>query len=182
MPRLQPISTDTADEKAKELLNQVQAKLGMTPNIMRTMANSPAVLEAYLGFGEALAKGSLSSKLREQIALAVSEANGCTYCLAAHSAIGQAVGLSEEAILDSRRSSSTNKKDNVALQFAQKLVDNRGVVDDGEISKLRDVGYNDGEIAEIVANVTHNIFTNYFNQVAGTVIDFPQVKELVKLK
>ena len=179
MPRLQPITTEDADDKAKELLNHVQAKLGMTPNIMRTMAVSPAVLEAYLGFGEALAKGALSSKLREQIALTVAEANGCNYCLAAHSAIGRAVGLSEEALLDSRRSFSTDKKDNAALKFARKLVDNRGVVDDNEISRLHDTGYSDGEIAEIVANVTHNIFTNYFNQVADTAIDFPQVEALV---
>ena len=178
MPRLQLINRENADEKARELLNRVQSKLGMTPNIMRTMANSPAVLQAYLGFGEALAKGSLSAKLREQIALAVAEANGCNYCLAAHSAIGQTVGLSKEEILDSRRSFSTNNKDNAALRFARKLVDNRGVVDDREISRVRDVGYSDGEIAEIVANVARNIFTNYFNHVAETAIDFPQVEAL----
>ena len=179
MPRLQAINAENADGIAKELLENIQARLGMTPNLMRTIANSPAVLQAYLGFGEALAKGTLSPKLREQIALTVSEANGCNYCLAAHSAIGRSVGLSEEAILDSRRHSSTDKKDNVVLQFARKLVDNRGFVDDIDISKLRDVGCADGEIAEIVANVTHNIFTNYFNQVADTAIDFPQVEALV---
>ena len=179
MPRLQPINTESADGKAKELLNQDQAKLGMTPNIMRTMANSPAVLQAYLGFGEALAKGSLSAKLRGQIALTVAQANGCNYCLAAHSAIGRTVGLGEEELLDSRRSFSTNKKDNAALQFAQRLVENRGVVDDDDISRLRDASFTDGEIAEIVATVTHNIFTNYFNHVAETAIDFPQVEALV---
>ena len=179
MSRLQPINTESADEKAKELLNHVQAKLGMTPNIMRTMANSPAVLQAYLGFGDALARGSLSAKLREQIALAVAETNRCDYCLAAHSAIGRAVGLSDETILDSRRSFSINKKDKVALQFARKLVERRGRVDDSEISRLHVAGYTDGEIAEIIANVTHNIFTNYFNHVAETAIDFPQVEALV---
>jgi len=179
MPRLQPVDPDNAGDKAKELLDRIQAKLGMTPNIMRTMANSPAVLQAYLGFSEALAKGALSSKLREQIALTVGEVNGCTYCLAAHSAIGRSVGLSDESILDSRRSDSTNKKDRVALQFARRLVDNRGVVDDSEVSGLKEAGYNDGEIAEIVANVTHNIFTNYFNHVADPEIDFPKVNALI---
>ncbi len=178
MPRLNPVNAENASAETKELLNHVQTKLGMTPNIMRTMANSAAVLQAYLGFGEALAKGSLSAKLREQIALTVAEVNECGYCLAAHSAIGQAVGLSNEVILDSRRGTSVNNKDKVALQFAKALVDNRGIVDDSGIAKLRDAGYSDGEIAEIVANVTHNIFTNYFNHVAETAIDFPHVEEL----
>ena len=173
MPRLLTLNIENANEKAKELLNHVQSKLGMTPNIIRIMANSPAVLQAYLEFGAALEKGVLSSKLREKIALTVSEVNGCKYCLAAHSAIGRSLGLSEESILDSRRSSSISKRDEVALQFTRKLVNKRGVMDDNDISGLYDVGYDDGEIAEIVANVTITIFTNYFNHVAETTIDFP---------
>lgn len=179
MPRIQSINTENADGRARELLNHIQTKMGMTPNMMRSMANSPAVLQAYLGFGEALAKGALSSKLREKIALAVSEANGCGYCLAAHSAIGHTVGLSKEEIFDSRRSYSVNRNDNVVLKFVRKLVDKRGVVDDNDVSILRDAGFGDGEIAEIIANVTHSIFTNYFNHVAEPDVDFPPIRALV---
>ena len=180
MPRLQTLNIENAEGKAKELLSHVQIKLGMIPNLIQTMANSPAVVEANLGFGEALAKGVLPAKLREKIALTVSEVNGCKYCLAAHSAVGKSLGLSEESILDSRRSTSTNRKEEAALQFARKLVEKSGVVDDNEISGLRNVGYDDGEIAEIVANAAHYLFTNYFNHVAKTAIDFPQVEKLVK--
>jgi AhpD family alkylhydroperoxidase len=88
----------------------VQKKLGMTPNMMRTMAQSPAVLEGYLNLSSALGGGSLPAKLREQIALVVGEANGCEYCLSAHSAIGRMLGLSEEEILDSRRGESSEGK------------------------------------------------------------------------
>ena len=179
MARIQPIDTKRAEGKAKDLLNHVQNKLGMTPNIIRTMANSPAVLEAYLGFSEALQGGVLPAKLREQIALTVAEANHCHYCLAAHSVIGRSVGLSDETILDSRKGFSTNSKDEAALRFAAKLVENRGFVTDEDVTSLRDAGYRDGEIAEIVANVTFNIFTNYFNHVADPEVDFPHVKELV---
>ena len=178
MSRLKAIDSKHAEGKAKDLLNQVQNKLGMTPNIMRTMANSPAVLQAYLGFSEAL-RGVLPAKLREQIALTVAEANNCNYCLAAHSAIGRSVGLSDETILDSRKGFSTNSKDEAALRFASRLVENRGFVTDEDVTGLRDAGYGDEEIAEIVANVTFNIFTNYFNHVAVPEVDFPQVKELV---
>ncbi len=76
MPRLKAIETTEAEPKTKALLEGVQKKLGMTPNLMRTMANSPAVLEAYLGLGNALGKGTFQPKLREPIALTVGELNG----------------------------------------------------------------------------------------------------------
>ena len=79
MPRLRAIETAEAAPRAKSLLGGVQKKLGMTPNLMRTMANSPAVLEAYLGFSNSLVQSSLSPKLREQIALTVGEVNRCRY-------------------------------------------------------------------------------------------------------
>jgi uncharacterized peroxidase-related enzyme len=175
MPRLQAINPETASGKAKKLLDKVQAKLGMTPNILRTMANSPAVLEAYLGFSTALKGGLLPAKLREQIALAVSEANGCEYCLAAHSAVGKMVGLSEEDILDSRHGGSPDSKVEAALRFASQMVEKRGWVSDEDVVRLRSAGYEDAEIAEIVANVALIMFTNYFNHVAETVVDFPPV-------
>ena len=109
MPRLKAIEIAEAEPKAKALLEGVQKKLGLAPNLMRTMANSPAVLEAYLGLANALGKGAITPKLREQIALTVSELNACHYCLSAHSALGKMVGLSDEACCSSsaRRSTTT---------------------------------------------------------------------------
>lgn len=142
------------------------------------MANSPAVLEAYLGFSGALAKGALSARLREQIALAVGESNNCQYCLAAHTALGRMAGLSDEQIADSRRGSSPDRKTEAALAFATKVVSERGLVDDDDVAQLRAAGFDDGDIAEIVANVSLNIFTNYLNHIAETEIDFPKAAAL----
>jgi alkylhydroperoxidase family enzyme len=75
MSRLQAIQSNAATGKAKELLDAVEAKLKITPNMTRVMANSPAVLEAYLGFSGALSHGTLDAKLREEIALEVGEQN-----------------------------------------------------------------------------------------------------------
>ena len=126
MPRFLAIRPEDAVGRAKELLDGVQATLGMIPNLMRTMANAPAVLEAYLDFKGALAMGSLPATLREQIALTVAEANDCDYCLAAHSAVGKVVGLSVQDILDSRQGTSPVSRVEAALQFAQTLVCQRG--------------------------------------------------------
>ncbi len=176
MPRFLAISPEDAAGRAKELLDSVQATLGMIPNLMRTMANSPAVLEAYLNFTGALAMGSLPATLREQIALTVAEVNGCDYGLAAHSAVGKVVGLSRQDILDSRQGTSPDRRVDAALQFARTVRHQRGRVGDREVARLRRAGYSDGEIAEIVANVALNLFSNYFNHVAGTVVDFPEVR------
>ncbi len=181
MPRLDSVDPTVASGKTRELLEGVQSKLGMTPNLMRTMANSAAVLEGYLGLSGALANGHLSPELREQIALAVGEANGCDYCLAAHTAIAKSVGLSTDDILDSRRASPPDPHVAAALRFSRTLVDNRGRVEDADLNRLRAAGYGDGEIAEIVANVALNIFTNYFNHVAQTDIDFPRAEAIPQL-
>ena len=179
MPRLQAVNPKTATGKTKELLDAVHKKYGMTPNLTRTFANSPAALEAYLGF-DALAGGSLSSALREQIALTVSEINGCDYCLAAHTAVGKMVGLSREQIHRSREALSGDSHEEAALQFAKAIVEKRGWVSDDDLAQVRQAGYSDGEIAEIVANVVKNIFSNYFNHVAETEVDFPAVPQLVR--
>lgn len=175
MPRLKAIEPDQATGQAKELLSALDEKYGMVPNLARTLANSPAALQGYLAFGEALEGGVLSAKLREQIALTVSEANGCGYCVAAHCAIGTSVGLSESELTDARQSSSPDSKVNAALHFARQLVENRGWVSDDDLNRVRRVGYGDSEIAEIVAVVAWKTFANYFNHVADTDVDFPVV-------
>ena len=178
MPRIQPVRIETAEPKTAELLNGVKKKLGMVPNLISTMAQSPATANAYLGFSQTLAGGLLPARLREQISLTVGQANECGYCVAAHCAIGKNAGLSETDVVQARHGTATDEKAKTALVFARKLVDNRGRVTDAEIEQLRSAGYGDGEISEIVANVALNIFTNYFNHVADTAIDFPAAPTL----
>ena len=178
MPRIQPIDKNSTDTSTAELLGAVQKKMGTIPNIIATMANSPAVAKAYLGFSQSLSTGSLPARLREQIALVVGETNGCNYCVAAHTALGKAAGLTEEETCDARHAVAGNGHDQAALEFARKIVSDRGNVSDDDVQKARQAGYTDGEVAEIVANVALNIFTNYFNHVAGTEVDFPAAPEL----
>jgi uncharacterized peroxidase-related enzyme len=174
MARLKTIGNE-ATGKAKELLDGVHAKLGMTPNLMRILANSPAALEAYLSFNEALSKGLLHAKLRELISVAVADQNSCTYCLSAHTAIGKMVGLKEEEIIAGRSQKSADAKTEAALRFVHAVVERRGQLNQSDVETLRSAGYGDGEIAEIVANVGLNILTNYFNNVVATEVDFPQI-------
>jgi uncharacterized peroxidase-related enzyme len=178
MPRIQPADPATADNVTAKLLGAVKKKLGTVPNVIATMANSPAVANAYLGFSQSLSTGLLPAQLREQIALVVGETNGCEYCLAAHTALGKGAGLSEQETCDARRAEATDDKTRSALVFARKIVSDQGKVSDDDVFQIRGAGYTDGEITEIVANVALNIFTNYLNHVAETEVDFPAAPEL----
>lgn len=178
MARINPIDPTKADDKAKEMLEGVQKKLGKKPNIFLTLAHSPAALQAYLGFSGAMATSSLPGKLREQLALTVGQANSCDYCLAAHTAIGTSLGLTADETMAARQGKAGDANAQAAIKFAQDIVEKRGNVGDGDVKALRDAGFNDQQIVEIVAVVAINLFTNYFNHVAGTVVDFPAAPAL----
>lgn len=178
MSRIQAIESQQVTGQAAKLLSGVQAKLGMTPNLMRTMANSPAVLDAYLQFSGSLGHGVLSAQTREQIALAVGQANSCDYCLSAHTAIGKSVGLRPEQIRDARQGTAVDRKSAALLKFTTQIVEKRGFVSDADIAAVREEDVSDAEITEVVANTALNLFTNYFNHVAETEIDFPAAEQL----
>jgi uncharacterized peroxidase-related enzyme len=175
MSRIQLINYESATPKVKRLLDGIKNKLGVTPNMVRTMAQSPAVLEAYVNFSGALASGVLDGGLREQIALVSAEVNACNYCASAHTAIGKGIGLTDDQILSARNASSTDSKTEAILKFVRDVILKRGEVSDSDLQAVRAAGVTDGEIAEVVAHVALNIFTNYFNLIAQTEIDFPKV-------
>ena len=179
MPRIQPIAIDDASETAATVLKGVSKKLGSVPNLFSTMAHSATTLQAYLDFSQRLASGTLKPRLREQISLVVGEANHCDYCVAAHTALGKGAGLSVEETVAARQGDATDSKEQAAITFAKQIVDKKGFVDDEDLRAVREAGFSEGEITEIVSNVALNIFTNYFNHVAQTEVDFPAVPELV---
>lgn len=178
MSRIHPIDAATASPEQKQLLADVKQAMGVVPNLVATMAHSPAVANAYLAFNKALSKGVLTPQMREKISLAVGQANECDYCLAAHSAIGAKVGLSEAEIQAARHATCGCDQTAAALAFAAKVVTERGRVSDEDVAVLRGAGWTDAGITEILANTALNIFTNYFNHVAGTVVDFPAAPKL----
>ena len=174
--RISPINPAEAQPKVKELLAIVQAKLGMTPNMMRTMAHSPAALDGYLSLSGALAHGVLPAKVREELALFVGQSNECDYCVAAHSLLGKMAGLQPHQLIEARRGVvDADPIGQAALRFAKTVLATRGEVSDTDLSTARSAGLNDAQLAEVVAHVALNVFTNYFNRVAHTEIDFPKV-------
>jgi uncharacterized peroxidase-related enzyme len=171
-----PASIEAAPLAAQPLLEAVKKQLGIVPNLFRLVSNSPAALEGYLGLSGALGKGTLPAPTRERIALAVAEINGCDYCLSAHTYIGKNMAKLDDAEMTANRSGASNDpKADAAVRFAAKVVRERGHVNDDDVRAVKLAGYDDAQIIEIVLHVALNTWTNYINNVAQTVIDFPVV-------
>ena len=171
-----PASIEASPAASQPLLQAVKKQLGVVPNLFRLVGNSPAALEGYLGLNGALAKGALEAPTRERIALAVAEINGCDYCLSAHSYLGKNLAkLSDAEIAANRGGGSTDAKADAAVHFAVELVNARGHVSEAEVQAVKQAGYTDAQVIEIVLHVALNTLTNYVNEMAKTEIDFPVV-------
>jgi uncharacterized peroxidase-related enzyme len=175
MTRLKPVDVASASGPTKEVLDQIQKKMGRVPNVFALMANSPATVNAYLAMNNALAGGSLDALMRERIAITAAEIHACEYCLSAHSAMAKQAGMSDDEQFKARQSQSSDPKADVGLTFVRNILLRRGEIQDSDINDLHAAGYTDGEITELIANTALNLFTNYFNIIAKTENDFPKV-------
>ena len=175
MSRLAIPTREDAPAKSQPLLDAVEKQLGVVPNLFRLVSTSPAALEGYLGLNGALGR-TLDAKTRERIALAIAQANGCDYCLSAHTYLGLNLAkIDEVEIALNRAGHSGDAKADAAVVFARKVLDRRGRVRDADIAEVRLAGFSEAQVIDIVASVALNVLTNYVNNVAQTDIDFPVI-------
>ena len=168
---------EAAPAGSRSRLESIQRQLGTVPNLFRVMANSPETLEGYFGLSAALKKGRLPAQTRERIALAVSEVNGCDYCLSAHTYFGRKLaGLDDAEITASRNGMSNDMEADAAVRFAVAVAQARGHVSAEEVETVKRAGYDDAQVIEIIQHVALTTFTNYLNEAVKTEIDFPVVR------
>jgi uncharacterized peroxidase-related enzyme len=175
MSRIQVIDHDNANAEQRELLDAVQSKLGMVPNFLKVFANSPTALRAFLGLHVVAGEGSLDAPTRERVALAVAQKNACEYCVSAHTAIGRKSGLNSAEIEANRVGTSQDAKAAAAVKFARALVEHSGEVTTAELLEVRNAGYTESDVVEIITHVGMNILTNILAKASRVEIDFPKV-------
>ena len=176
MSRLTIPTREDAPAKSQPLLDAVEKQIGVVPNLFRLVGTSPAAPEGYLGLNGALGR-TLDAKTRERIALAIAQANGCDYCLSAHTYLGLNLAKIDDAeIALNRAGHSGDAKADAAVVFARKVLEARGHVSDADVAAVRLAGFSEAQVIEIVASVAVNVLTNYINNVAETDIDFPVVQ------
>lgn len=175
MSRVSLVDSSTAPAPVRDQLEQIHSAFGTVPAMFRAVANSPAALTSMWGSFGAYGSGSLGAALGERIAVAVADRNACAYCLAAHTALGRAAGVSRDEMRAAQAGESTDPRTVAILAFALKLVDARGQVSADDVQALRDQGVSDEEIVEVVGQVALNIFTNYINVALDVPVDFPVI-------
>lgn len=168
MSRIPAISFENATDASRPILEGVKKKIGFLPNVFTTLAKAPVALEAYVQASAILGKTSLSAKEKEAVYLATSQANGCDYCLAAHSLFASKAGLSAQEIGAARQGEL-----NAYAALAQQLTQSRGHLSDEQIAAARAAGIDDSKLIEVIALVAVQSLTNYLNNAALTDIDFP---------
>ncbi|CAN7230698.1 MAG: carboxymuconolactone decarboxylase family protein [Betaproteobacteria bacterium] len=174
--RVPLVDRTAATGSVRTVLDQIHGAFGATPNMFRAVANSPAALQSMWAAFGALGGGVIGVALGEQIAVAVANRNACDYCLAAHTALGRKAGVSGDDLAAAQSGESADPRTAAVLRFALKLVNERGQVDATDVQALRDQGWSDEHIVEIVGHVALNLFTNYVNVALAVPVDFPGVK------
>ncbi len=168
MVRLTPIETHEIHPEARAILDEFHPSPDQAPDFLRVLAGSLTAMKAYFGARSALAHGQLTAGQREQIALAVAEINGSKNCLAAHHDSARKAGLTERDIRLAGLAAATDAKSNAMLGFTMTVVLQRGEVKNEHVKMVRDAGFSDSEIIEIIANIAINIFTNYLDLISKT--------------
>lgn len=173
----------TLSEKMQGQVNELYAAIrqamgGIVPNVYQGLGNSPQVLKAYLQTDDCLSKGNLSGREREIIALVVSQGNRCEYCLAAHTLIGGKYGLRQDQIRAIRNGNPQEAKIAVLVRFVKAIISQRGAVSDQELADFKLAGYSDAQVPDVILTIAMTIFTNYFNHVHQTVVDFPKAESV----
>jgi len=163
---------------ARQILDAVSAKLGMIPNLYSYIARSPNALKAYLDFQQAQATGSFKAREREAVFLAVSEANGCEYCRAAHTALGKMNGFTEEETLQLRAGDHPDSRLRALTRLAAATTTQRGRVDTALIEDFFSAGYDESALVDLVALVADKTLANYLHNMVGFEVDFPAAQPL----
>ena len=171
MARTAALKPEHVPADSKPTLDAFTKNIGFTPNMMAAFAQSPIAFNAWAALLGSLSK-ALDVKTRDSIGLAVSEVNGCNYCLTVHNFTAE---LPAEEIILAREGHASDPKRDAVVQFARKVIQTRGEISDADLKAVRDAGYTDANVMEIVALVAMYSLTNFFNNVFDPEKDFPAV-------
>ena len=175
MPRIEALKPEDVPADSKPTLDAFTKNIGFTPNMMATFATSPIAFNAWAALFSILSK-ALDVKTRDSIGLAVSEVNGCNYCLTVHSYTAKHMAkLEADEIILARKGQASDPKRDAAVRFAQRVIETRGKVSDADLAAVRDTGYTDANILEIIGLVAMYSLTNFVNNVSDPERDFPPV-------
>lgn len=165
---------ESAPEQSREILKSVQAKMGMIPNVLGEIAESPSLLKGYWELSEANRLGSFSPAELQIVQMTVSWLNDCNYCLAAHSTMAEKGGIPPEIIESLRHDLPLKDQKLEALRHFTKTVMKRmGRVEQMDMDAFFKAGYDKTHVFQVIQNVALKLITNYTSHIAKTPLDQP---------
>jgi len=162
----------TAPAEALPLLEKAESAYGFVPNLLGVMAESPALLEAYMTMNQIFEKTDFSPSERQVVLLAVSEDNECGYCTAAHTAIASMQGVPEDVARATAEGRAIDDSKLEALRrFTGKVVASRGNPSADDVSAFLNAGYERRHVLDVLTGVGMKTLSNYTNHIAETPLD-----------
>ena len=165
------LSSSDVGEKLRPMFEGMEKK-GAVPNVLRALAHSPDLLEAFIALNRALAQTKLDGKLRELAYIKASELNGCEYCLQHHKAYGRKAGLNDQQLNDTARFEESDAYDDLqrdVLRYAEEVTRHIDV-SPALVERLRQ-SLSDREVVELAMAVG---IANFTNRVTETLkLEFP---------
>jgi len=163
-------TAETAPVASRPLLEDIGRNFGFVPNLFGVFAESPAALRGALAIYEAFSASSLSRAEQQFLMLAASEANDCEYCVAAHSTLAKKMAKVAPNLVDAvrRRAPLADAKLDALVTFTRKVVEQRGVLADAEVTAFLDAGYTRAQVIEVLLGVGMKTFNNYIDHIAHT--------------
>lgn len=173
MKTLKPLTIESAPEGSQETLRAIQKGFGFIPNLMATFANSPAVLNGYMGLDAAWSKSSLTPKEQQLVLLTTSVENNCRYCTAAHSTILKGMMKVDGELVQAVRSKSAlqDNKLNALVQFTREVVAERGYASENTKANLLKAGYSEVVMMEVLVGIALKTISNYLDHLNPTPIE-----------
>ncbi|MFB9263793.1 carboxymuconolactone decarboxylase family protein [Bradyrhizobium erythrophlei] len=177
MSRLSVPNLEYAAGASGQVYAQIKKAIGSVPNTFAAIAaHGPAALKSILAADAVLAAGSLTKRDQEVIKLVISSAGGCDYCVAAHNHLAKLAGVKPEELKQIRKGQPTgDAKRDALVGFVRKLALSSGTVRDEDFAAIKAAGYSDAQLVEISLAFATTVFTNVFNRINDTEIDFPAV-------
>ena len=171
---LPKIDLDTAGAEARPILEKAKAQVGFVPNMYAGMANQPALLETYLdGYARFREQAGFIPPEQEVVFLTISRVNGCGYCIAAHSMIGEKMSGVPAEVLSALREGRPIPDPKLAAlaAFTETMVERRGLPAQAELDAFRAAGYTDAHVLGIILAIGVKTFSNYANHLMHNEVD-----------
>jgi uncharacterized peroxidase-related enzyme len=166
MSDLKPLAIERLTGDSAISIAVIERELGFVPDLMRVLSHSRAALHGYLALRAALKGGVLPAALRERIAIAVANTNGCNSCLVNHRHLARCADVSDQELDAATAFGSRDRAAAAVLRFTKAVIAARGGVDAVEFAAVRDAGFGDAEIVEIATVIGANMLANFVNNLA----------------